>query len=109
MVATRIVRPGQRRTIGRSAAGVPRTYRTSSIIGVGQASGCTTETPDAMMSNQPLPGQATEVPALVGKVARLCGGLLNSVRAYDRHVWRGHRQNALLASPSSLATSAKTS
>jgi hypothetical protein len=32
-----------------------------------------------MMSNQPLPVQATEVPALVGKAARLCGGLLNSV------------------------------
>jgi hypothetical protein len=46
---------------------------------MGQASGGTTETPEAMTSDQPLPVKQSEVQAFLTRAASGCGGLLNSV------------------------------
>jgi hypothetical protein len=52
MVAAGMSSACQRLAIGRSAAGVPRYVPLSSLIAIGQASGCTAETQDAAISGQ---------------------------------------------------------
>jgi hypothetical protein len=70
--------PGDRPVRRGRPAHVPH----SSVIAMGQASGCTTETLDAMTSGQSLPVEQSEVQAFLAKAARGCGRLLNSVMVF---------------------------